>query len=121
MRVALLGASVVAGCQTVEYGPAGATPVARYAYSESQVEDGRYVLTITGPANAQMTVMHAMWKRRAQELCGEHFSEALFRAERPTTTYGYYGGAPGSPVLQGFLDCSPPTPATSTSTTSPVK
>jgi hypothetical protein len=94
-----------AGCATVEYGPAGATPIARYAYSESPVNETRYVLTITGPANAEMAVMHTMWQRRAAELCGENYAETLFRAERPTTTYGYYGGAPGAPILQGFLDC----------------
>jgi hypothetical protein len=103
------------GCQTIEYGPAGAKPIARYAYHESSTNEHRYVLTITGPANAQMAVMHAMWKRRATELCGEKYSETLFRAERPTTTYGYYGGAPGAPILQGFLDCAPAVPATVTS------
>jgi hypothetical protein len=102
---ALALAASLGGCQTIEYGPAGASPIARYAYSESPVNETRYVLTITGPANAEMTVMHSMWKRRAGELCGENYSETLFRAERPTTTYGYYGGAPGAPVLQGFLDC----------------
>jgi hypothetical protein len=98
-------AASLAGCQTVEYGPVGGKPVARYAYSESMVSETRYVLTITGPANAEMTLMHTMWKRRAAELCGENYAETMFRAERPTTTYGYYGGAPGSPILQGFLDC----------------
>jgi hypothetical protein len=104
MSAVALAASL-AGCQTIEYGPAGVTPIARYAYSESKVSETRYVLTITGPANAEMAVMHTMWKRRAEELCGGSYAETMFRAERPTTTYGYYGGAPGSPILQGFLDC----------------
>lgn len=107
-RASIALAASLAGCATIEYGPAGATPVARYAYSESAVSETRYVLTLTGPANAEMSVMQAMWKRRAGELCGEHYAETMFRAERPTTTYGYYGGAPGAPILQGFLDCDRP-------------
>jgi hypothetical protein len=99
--------AIVAGCATIEYGPAGGRPIARYAYSEKLVEGTRYVLTIAGPANAGMADMRLMWDRRARELCGgETFSRHMFRAERPTVLYSMYGGSPGAPILQGFLDCS---------------
>ena len=49
-----------------------------------------------------------MWDRRARELCGHPgFQKKLYRAERPTTTYGVSGGAPGPMILEGFLYCAP--------------
>jgi len=103
----LAGVVLLTGCATVEYGPLGGSPIARYAYRETQTGESRYVLAMHGPAGAEMSVMQAMWARRAQELCGEKaFTSTMYRAERPTTTYGYYGGAPGAPVLEGFLDCA---------------
>jgi hypothetical protein len=98
---------MLAGCQTVEYGPSGQKPYARYAYSEQPNGDRRYILAVTGPGNADMATMKAMWERRAQELCGNtDYSRAMYRAERAGYYYGYGGAAPGAPVLQGFLDCT---------------
>ena len=110
---------MLAGCQTVEYGPAGQKPYARYAYSEQPNGDRRFILAIHGPGNADMNTMKAMWDRRARELCGNsRYSKAMYRAERSSYYYGYGGASPGLPVLQGFLDCTgapppaePPRPA----------
>jgi hypothetical protein len=99
--------AAVAGCATIEYGPAGGKPIARYAYRETLVSGTRYVLSISGPANAEMSVMQSMWDRRARELCGaDTFTKNVFRAERATMHYSAYGGAPGVPVLEGFLECA---------------
>jgi hypothetical protein len=109
MRAALslLVAASLGGCATIEYGPAGGKPMARYSYREDLVGGTRYVLSIHGPGNAEMAVMQSMWDRRARELCGgSAFTKNLFRAERPTVHYSSYGGQPGAPILQGFLDCS---------------
>jgi hypothetical protein len=107
MRVVVSGLLVLlAGCETIEYGPAGQKPYARYAYSEQPNGDARYILTMAGPLDAEMAVMKAMWEKRAQELCGNTtYSKAMYRADR-TSFYGYYGATPGAPVLQGFLDCT---------------
>jgi len=95
------------GCKTIPYGPLdGETPPV-YGYRETANGPNRYVLTMVGPANASMQDMHEMWERRAGELCQSgDFTKRMFRAERPTTLYGYYGGAPGAPILEGFLDCA---------------
>jgi hypothetical protein len=115
LRRAALGLAAVAsigGCQTVEYGPLGGKPIARYAYRETAMSATRYVLVMRGPAGAEMSTMQSMWTRRAQELCGDSaFTSTLYRAERPTMTYGYYGGNPGLPELEGFLDCAAAPPS----------
>jgi hypothetical protein len=100
-------ASLVCGCATIEYGPLGGKPAARFAYKETPNGEARYTLMIIGSGVPDMNVMQAMWDRRAQELCrSSQYTKVIFRADRPTTLYGYYGGAAGQPVLEGFLDCS---------------
>jgi hypothetical protein len=102
--VVLLALGLLAGCETIEYGPAGQKPRALFAYSEQPDGEARFILTMVGPGNADMTVMKSMWERRAQELCGNStYSKAMYRAER-SAFYGTYGAMPGAPVLQGFLD-----------------
>jgi hypothetical protein len=100
-----LAVAILCGCQTIEYGPMDGKPRARYAYREKLVSEGHYVLTLVGNAGGGPEMMHAMWERRAGELCTGGYEMKIFKAERPTTTYGYYGGAPGAPILEGFLDC----------------
>jgi hypothetical protein len=100
-----LGLIVLGGCQTmIEYGPVDgeATPV--YGYQETQTREGEYILMIRAFGGSP-EIVHAMWDRRAHELCGDVYQKKLYRAERPTTTYGSYGGAPGNMILEGFLQC----------------
>ena len=107
MRAALLlslASAVLGGCQTIEYGPIGGEITPVFGYEESQTGEGEFILKIVALAGAPELV-HAMWDRRARELCGAEFQKKLYRAERPTTTYGYYGGAPGNMILEGFLQC----------------
>jgi hypothetical protein len=107
VTILLLLVVAAAGCATIEYGPLGGKPTARYSYREGLESGTRYVLSIWGPPNAEMSVMQSMWDRRARELCGGNtFTKSVFRAERPTVRYSSYGGTPGAPVLQGFLDCA---------------
>ena len=94
------------GCRTIEYGPIDGDPPARFAYAEKSSEPGKYVLTLVGQPAASMGVMQSFWDRRAGELgAGPDFTKNMYRAERATMLYGYYGGAPGLPVLEGFLEC----------------
>jgi hypothetical protein len=109
MRAHLMAAScltliVLGGCQTIEYGPLDGEIVPVYGYQETQTREGEYVLMIRALSGSPETV-HVMWDRRAGELCDGEFQKNLYRAERPTTTYGYYGGAPGNMILEGFLKC----------------
>ena len=116
-RIAAAAASIpfalaLDGCRTIEYGPIDGDPPARFAYAEKSSEPGRYVLTLVGQPAASMADMQSFWDRRAGELCaGPDFTKTMYRAERATVLYGYYGGAPGSPVLEGFLDCKAGPPA----------
>ena len=109
MRAHLLAAScltliVLGGCQTIEYGPLGGEIEPFYGYQETQTREGAYILMIRALGGSPEMV-HAMWDRRAGELCGAEYQKKMYRAERPTTTYGYYGGAPGNMILEGFLQC----------------
>ena len=109
MRAHLMAASclaliVLSGCQTIEYGPLDGEIVTVYGYRETQTREGEYILMIRALGGTPESV-HAMWDRRAGELCGGAYQKKLYRAERPTTTYGYYGGAPGNMILEGFLQC----------------
>lgn len=62
---------------------------------------------IVGAGVGDMQTMQSMWDRRARELCGtSDFRKSIFRADRATVRYSAYGGAPGQPVLEGFLDCT---------------
>lgn len=98
--------ALLCGCATIEYGPLGGKPAARFAYKETLNGERRYTLMIVGAGAPDMSVMQAMWDRRAQELCGSsNYSKSIFRADRSTLLYGYHGGAAGQPVLEGFLDC----------------
>lgn len=99
--------ALLCGCATIEYGPLGGSPAARFAYKETPNGDTRFTLMIVGSGVPDMNLMQAMWDRRAQELCGTtSYSKTIFRADRATMLYGYHGGAAGQPVLEGFLDCS---------------
>jgi hypothetical protein len=102
--VSCLGLAVLGGCRTIEYGPVDGEIVPTYGYQETRTREGEYILTIRALGGTP-EVVHLMWERRARELCGNEFQKQLYRAERPTTTYGYYGGAPGNMVLEGFLHC----------------
>jgi hypothetical protein len=104
MAPSFLTLIVLGGCQTIEYGPLDGEIVPVYGYQETQTREGEYVLMIRALSGSPETV-HVMWDRRAGELCGGEFQKNLSRAERPTTTYGYYGGAPGNMILEGFLTC----------------
>lgn len=101
---ALLGA-----CTTIEYGPLGGKPTARFAYEEKPDGDSRYILKIVATGGGDMQTIQSMWDRRARELCGtSNYRKTIFRAERATVLYDLYGGMPGMPVLEGFLDCTAP-------------
>ena len=108
MRVRLtqfcLALIVLGGCQTIEYGPLNGEIQPIYGYQETQTREGEYILMIRALGGAPETV-HAMWERRAQELCGAEFQKTLYRAERPTTPYSNYGAMPGNMILEGFLHC----------------
>jgi hypothetical protein len=107
----LFAAVALCGCRSaIEYGPADGEVAARYAYREQRASAGHYVLSMIGAANANPLDMQAMWDRRANELCGGEFEKKIFKAERATLKYGYYGGTPGPPVLEGFLDCKAAVP-----------
>jgi hypothetical protein len=100
-----LGLIVLGGCQTmIEYGPVDGEVTPVYGYQETQTKEGEYILMIRAFGGTPENV-HAMWDRRATELCGPEYQKKLYRAERPTTTYGSYGGAPGNMILEGFLLC----------------
>jgi hypothetical protein len=112
MRISLaifsgLAAVMLGGCATIEYGPLDGEATPMYGYRESLTREGEYVLTIQAFGGSPETV-HAMWDRRARELCGHPgFQKKLYRAERPTATYGSSGGMPGNMILEGFLFCAP--------------
>jgi hypothetical protein len=106
---ACLGLIVLGGCQTIEYGPLSGEITPVYGYQETPTRDGEYILLVRALGGTPETV-HVMWDRRAQELCGAEYQKTLYRAERPTTSYGYYGGAPGNMILEGFLRCGAPAP-----------
>lgn len=102
-----LAAVMLGGCATIEYGPLDGDATPMYGYRESKTREGEYILAIQAFGGNPETV-HAMWDRRADELCGSAgFQKKLYRAERPTTLYGYSGGAPGHMILEGFLYCGP--------------
>ena len=68
--------ALVSGCATIEYGPLGGKPAARFAYQETPTGDARYTLKIVGAGASDMGVMQAMWDRRAQELsCSSNYSK----------------------------------------------
>lgn len=92
------------GCKTIEYGPLNGDVHPRYGYDEKPKAPGEYVLKIVADFNRPEMIL-SMWDRRAQELCGASYEKTLFRAERPTLTYGHDGANPGSPILEGFLKC----------------
>ncbi len=104
LSLACLALIVFGGCQTIEYGPLSGEITPIYGYQETQTREGEYILFLRALGGTPEAV-HAMWDRRAGELCGSEYQKKLYRAERPTTTYGYYGGAPGNMVLEGFLSC----------------
>ena len=99
-----LALAVLGGCQTIEYGPLDGKVTPFYGYKETPTHEGEYILMIRALGGAPELV-HSVWDRRARELCGADYQKQLYRAERPTTTYGSYGGAPGNMVLEGFLHC----------------
>jgi hypothetical protein len=96
--------TVLGGCQVVEYGPSGGAVLTTYGYHEKPTEDGQYILTIQAFGGVPEQ-MHAMWDRRAREICGPEFQKQLYRAERPTVLYDTYGGRAGDMVLEGYLRC----------------
>jgi len=100
---------VLGGCQTIEYGPLDGEAIPTYGYHETQTREGEYILTIHAQGGVPETV-HAMWDRRAREICGPEFQKQLYRAERPTMTYQSYGGTPGNMILEGFLRCGAAAP-----------
>ena len=105
-------AGVLGGCQTIEYGPVDGEITPVYGYQETQTREGEYTLTVRALGGVAETV-HLMWDRRARELCGAEYQKTLYRAERPTATYGYQGGMPGNMILEGFLHCGAAAPAPS--------
>jgi hypothetical protein len=104
LRLAIFAVAVLGGCQTIEYGPIDGKITPVYGYQETQTREGAYILMMRALGGGPESV-HYMWDRRARELCGPEYQKLLYRAERPTTTYGYYGGAPGNMILEGFLQC----------------
>ena len=111
-------AVLMAGCATTEYGPVGGKPVAIYSYREIQDDTGRYTLTIIGSSAGKPQVVQTMWDRRARELCGnDQYRKNVYKAERPTETYSYYGGRPGGYVMEGYLECGAEHTATPVSST----
>lgn len=113
-----LAVIVLGGCQTIEYGPLNGEVTPVYGYQETKTREGEYILLVRALGGEPESV-HVMWDRRARELCGEAFQKTLYRAERPTATYGYHGGMPGNMVLEGFLRCgAAPAEVPSTATAS---
>lgn len=103
-------AGVLGGCQTIEYGPVDGEITPVYGYQETRTREGEYTLMVRA-LGGTAEIVHLMWERRARELCGgTEFQKTLYRAERPTTQYGYYGGAPGNMILEGFLRCGAAAP-----------
>jgi len=119
-----LAVIVLGGCQTIEYGPLDGKVTPVYGYQETQTRKGEYILMVRALGGEPGSV-HVMWDRRASELCGETYQKTLYRAERPTATYGYHGGMPGNMVLEGFLRCGaapaegPPTATATASAPAP--
>jgi hypothetical protein len=104
-----LALSVLAGCaDQAAYQPIGGETKSSFGYKETRTGDGLYSLLVVVPAQGGPTLAYQYWDRRAAELCGNiNYKKNIFRAERPTQMYDYYGGRPGEFVLEGFLDCHP--------------
>jgi hypothetical protein len=104
--VLVLTLTTLGGCQTpIAYGPLDGEQTPIYGYRDAETRAGAYTVTIIALGGDPVSV-HAMWDRRARELCGSaEYQKKLYRAERPTTHYGYHGGAPGNMILEGFLHC----------------
>lgn len=97
---------LLSGCISTEYGPLEGQPNGSYGYRERLMEDGRYTLLAVHPSNDEA---HAIWDRRARELCGGEFANKnIFRAVRPTVLYQSYGGMPGLVEIEGYLTCRQP-------------
>jgi hypothetical protein len=111
---------VLGGCQTIEYGPLDGEAIATYGYRETQTKDGEYILLIQALGGTPETV-HAMWDRRAREICGPEYRKTLYRAERPTVHYQSYGGMPGNMILEGFLRCGAAPPEVASAAGQPAK
>jgi hypothetical protein len=111
---------VLGGCQTIEYGPLDGEAIPTYGYRETPTKEGEYILMIQGMGGTPETV-HAMWDRRAREICGPEFQKTLYRAERPTVHYQSYGGMPGNMILEGFLRCGAASPEAASPAVQPAK
>ena len=95
------------GCITpLSYGPIGGESHSAYGYKDEHRPDGLTTILVVVPANSNATLAYEFWERRARELCGsDSYTKNIFRAERATQLYDYYGGRPGDYYLQGYLTC----------------
>lgn len=101
----LLTLSACAG--PLQYAAIDASAHRPYGYRESRTADGRYSLLVVVPAASHPDLAREFWERRARELCGHpDYRRNIFRADRPTVNYDYYGGRPGDFMLEGYLDCT---------------
>jgi hypothetical protein len=105
----LLCAIVCTGCITpVTYGPIGGENHATYGYTDRRSHDGHAILLVIVPAYSNSATAHEFWDRRAREICeSRDYTRNIFRAERATQLYDYYGGRPGDYFLEGYVICTP--------------
>lgn len=105
MALAIGACAALSGCASLEYAPMSEQN--GFGYRDSINADGSYTIQIVLPEHGSAQTAHAYWDRRAGELCGgEAYRKNIFRAERPTVHYDYYGGRPGGFILEGYLHCA---------------
>jgi len=98
---------VLSGCTPLTYGPMGGEKQIQYGYKDGSNENGRMTLLVVVPATSNASVAYQYWDRRASELCGsDKYTKNIFRAERATQLYDYYGGRPGDYYLEGYVTCN---------------
>lgn len=106
--VGLFSVLSLAACTAAPvYGPMGGAKNAAHGYREVASKQGTYTLLVVVPAISSPSLADEFWNRRAGELCGgANYKKNIFRAERPTVLYDYYGGKPGDFMLEGYLTCA---------------
>ena len=100
-------AGLLAACATPDYYVDRSAPDAgAWGYEETRMPDGRYDLSVALPSAVTDAEAHAMWDRRAAELCPDGYEKNAFEAVRPTVRHSNYGGVPGGPKLRGYVTCA---------------
>lgn len=92
-------------------------PGAPFGYRSTANADGGHTILVVMPEYAaNVALAQQFWDRRAAEICGNpNYRKIMFRAERATVYYDYYGARPGNYYLEGYAYCdasaSEPAPA----------